>query len=630
MGLDISGLHDESIRSEMKIVYESPASSDRYRIFRQIRRGDTVYVLEPFHACHHRGSARFFPPPFPSFVKRLVSNGSVRLITAKEIGAREFFLAALDQAVEDLTEVFLGFKRRHRRLIEFTCRTLDSNDAELAFQKQFCDLLADVISIRLLVRRLADLFGSDQFVFYPSINGFVLREFSSLSPHYAMPSNVCFRSRMSAKTILEMILPLVAAAWQGLIGFFPPSRPVSDPLKKYRYAFGVSAPGRQLAGTQRGPDFLIDDSIIRQENCCYVSWIHLKPKQRRRLMETSGDTYEVPSFGRLPSGRLAWFHLFLLCLLEIKYPVLSRTAISLLHTTFSWKHLLKKVNFENFITHCDFSVASIARAIVFRRAAITTWYFTDSMNSALSFQTGKCQCRCPLWTYLFYDHFVTWSCFLGEYYKSHPNRIGTVDVVGCLWSSHVSKPEKGDIFRIAVYPSTYSVNGLTSYEEGIAFLEHILRLADRFENIEIIIKEKKDDSFNLAVAPMQGALLIDARNKMKTHSRVRVLDETADTSSLMSTADLVISFPFTSTTYEALCSGRSALWHDPLCCYCDTPYAKLDGLVTHGFEALRERVRQQLSGLEEVSNQVIENSPLFDPYRDGKAIERFRTLLATS
>ena len=39
-----------------------------------------------------------------------------------------------------------------------------------------------------------------------------------------------------------------------------------------------------------------------------------------------------------------------------------------------------------------------------------------------------------------------------------------------------------DQFVIAVFDSTYSCNGLTSYEEGLAFARDVIRLADTVQN----------------------------------------------------------------------------------------------------------------------------------------------------
>ena len=103
-----------------------------------------------------------------------------------------------------------------------------------------------------------------------------------------------------------------------------------------------------------------------------------------------------------------------------------------------------------------------------------------------------------------------------------------------------------------------------------------------------------------------------------------------DVSDLVSVADMVISFPFTSTTFEALSVNKPAIWHDPMGYYRNTLYGKTGEVVTHSYEELKSKVLE----IKEMSpgnyqNPIPMNSPLMDPYRDGKAIDRFRKLLAS-
>ena len=134
-----------------------------------------------------------------------------------------------------------------------------------------------------------------------------------------------------------------------------------------------------------------------------------------------------------------------------------------------------------------------------------TYYFTDSMNFMNNFMTDEAECamRHPFWTYLYYDHFVTWDAFLAEYFKSHPGTFKKNHIVGCLWSRHIQEkimareqmplPEIKDGFGfvLAVFDSTYSRSGITSYIEGITFASHILQLTEEYPDIYVFLKEKK-------------------------------------------------------------------------------------------------------------------------------------------
>jgi hypothetical protein len=105
----------------------------------------------------------------------------------------------------------------------------------------------------------------------------------------------------------------------------------------------------------------------------------------------------------------------------------------------------------------------------------------------------------------------------------------------------------------------------------------------------------------------------------------------ANTSLLIEESDLCISFPFTSPTIEALSVGHPAIWHDPQSLYRNTVYSEFENIVTHGYDELKETVLMYIkSGRKNYRNPIPEGHPLMDPFRDGKAIERFRELLRSS
>jgi polysaccharide biosynthesis PFTS motif protein len=99
-----------------------------------------------------------------------------------------------------------------------------------------------------------------------------------------------------------------------------------------------------------------------------------------------------------------------------------------------------------------------------------------------------------------------------------------------------------------------------------------------------------------------------------------------DSSEIMSRAHAVISFPFTSTTFEALCARIPAFWHDPLARYTDTPYGSWNGVTTHSYNDLLSMILTIEKG--DYADPFTKESSLMDPFRDGGAINRFRRALA--
>jgi hypothetical protein len=117
---------------------------------------------------------------------------------------------------------------------------------------------------------------------------------------------------------------------------------------------------------------------------------------------------------------------------------------------------------------------------------------------------------------------------------------------------------------------------------------------------------------------------------MDKHPKITTFLHKEDASYVLSLSDIVISFPFTSTTFEALSVDKPAIWHDPLGHYTDTPYGRMKGVTTKGYDELKRRILEIIKMKSATfQNPIPPNSPLMDPYRDGKAIERFRQLLTS-
>jgi polysaccharide biosynthesis PFTS motif protein len=295
---------------------------------------------------------------------------------------------------------------------------------------------------------------------------------------------------------------------------------------------------------------------------------------------------------------------------------------------------MEEIELKHFVTYCDFGGARIARNIALNQAGVKTWYFTDSMNNGVLWvDTIKgFKGLHTFWAYLYYDCFVTWNDLLAQYYLQHPTLIKKAYVVGCLWSDHVSKKairheNESAKFVIAAFDSTYSQNGKASYQEGLAFAEHLLRLVDACPEVFLAFKEKKRREIHAELDAVQGPRLVALYETMRAHPKIKVYSNQDDAADLISTADMVIAFPFTSVTFEALSASKPAVWHDPLGYYKDTPYGKA-GVVTHSYEELKAKVLEVMalpSG--KFQSPLPKNSPLSDPYCDGKAIDRFRDLL---
>lgn len=628
------------------IVYEIPTNQDYVFLKRYVRKNIPVWIIEPFYAYHHKKGRGLFPTDLPSFVKKLISEGKISVLKAEDIGAKEIYFLSVDKAVETVNAVYSEYRKKYEELFVFIVNILKSPLSENVFKKNLCDRLAEFYSVNIMIHNVEKNLPKGHILVYPEMNVrsylYIKKLLSKCTQDYYEHPNIRFpiKTQITAlsENLKEYLVTLVKLSAQTVVSRLLGSFKISHKKERKNYSYGVAvvSPTRQLTDNQRGPGFIIDNNKINAEDVVYFPLVNLRENQKKQLAEIPGSVYYLPKPGRLFSHFNEWRNMLWLALKN--NPLRSGREISIasnaLFNYFRWKKVMEDVGIKHFITHCDFSIEQIGRNIALNQAGVQTWYFTDSMNHGCNWkvENEKCGMRLPFWTYLSYDHLVTWNELLDQYFKDHPGSFKQIHVVGCLWSEHIKKENnsknKGDKFTLAAFDTTYSVNSFTSYAEGVAFAEHLLRLADDHSDICIFLKEKKQREIHSSLDPVLGPKLLDLYEKMSTHPRITICSDREDSSELISFSDMVISFPFTSTTFEALSVNKPAVWHDPFGYYRDTPYAKVDGVTTHSYEELKEKVleiKNMKPGT--YQNPIETGSPLMDPYRDGKAIDRFRELL---
>lgn len=642
----------------MNIVFETIKKQHKHRINKYLKQGNTLWVVEPFYAFHHKREIRFFPSLLPDFVDSLIKNHEINLLKAVQLDAKEIYQLSADKAVEVIESVFHEYRKEHKELFEFVSNSLKSPEAENAFKKNLCDRLAEFYSTNILLHRISKFFGHKPVLMYTEINAqsylymksLLLRSKQEVFEH----PNVQFSSEVYIKSFFENLKQNLMSLFRlsaqtvasGFLGSFNSSG--GDKKRSYSYGMAIVSPTRQLKDSQQRPDFIIDRKKIHAEDVVYFPLVDLISEQKKQLEAILGAVYYPPRAGRYFSNFTKWLKLFRLALKKnfLGNADEINTACNVFFHYFSWQKVLNDIKLKHFITYCDFGVGHIGRNLALNQAGAQAWYFTDSMNMGcnLKVEEDECNMRHPFWTYLYYDHFVTWDELLARYFKEHPGTLKQVHVVGCLWGGHINnknqtknpavdaivKNSEG-CFKLAVFDTTYSRNGITSYAEGIAFAENLLQLADAFPDIHIILKEKKDRNLHSVFDPVLGPELLNLYNRINVHPRMTICSDQTDSSELISISNMVVSFPFTSTTFEALSVNKPAIWHDPLDCYKGTPYAKVGGVITHSYEELKAKVMEiKNMQINSYHNPIPTNSPLMDPYRDGRAIDRFRELLCLS
>lgn len=646
------------------IVFELPQGWHRWLIKGYLKRGFSVWVIEPFYKYHHDPKGEtgtgFFPPSLPAYIEDLLQRGKISLLKATDLRARDIYPIAADNSVEVIEKVFPVYLERYKRLIGYVCDTLRSPVAESIFSKSLCNRLAVFYSVNIMLHRIEQAIPHCPVKVYTSINPLSYLYLKKLLINSGQKvfehNNIIFPFVTNARGVIQKakqhLITMTRLLAKVALSILRNKKGISSPESKKSYLFGVTiVAGRQLEGNKRGPDFIVDDKKILCSDVVYFPLVALSKEQKKRLHQLKSDVFYISNkegnFSLFPS----WKRLLLISLQErcLRNADVVTDAYLALAEYFTWQRLMTKVEIKQFITHCDMGVAHIARNIALEQSGVQTWYFTDSMNSGLNMcQNGdKSGERHPLFTYLYYDHLVAWHELLANFYANHPGSFKQTHVVGCLWGDHIvdrksvkvslpylitSKTTKSKApFTIVFFDSTYTRNTRTSYEEGVAFAQHLLQLADEYPDIMIVLKEKKNRTIHTILDSLLGPRLLALYEKMDTHPRIKTFIDKFDSSDLISNVDMVVSFPFTSTTFEALSRNKPAVWHDPMGYYRNTPYGNLCGVTTHNYEELKTKVLE-IKGMESVSfqNPIPMDSPLMDPYRDGRAIDRFRDLLVSS
>ncbi len=632
------------------IVFESPRTWHKWLIGIYLGRSDTVWVIEPFHAYHHNNGIRFYPNHLPRYIKDLIDKGKISLITAQELGSREIYRIAADRAVGIVEQVFGAYKRGHTSIITSFRSILKSDMSDSIFRKQLCHKLGVFYSQYIVIDRVRKKFLHSPVKIFPDINIFFYLFFTKLLkdadpelldyPYGIFPFFVYLMGFI--KNAKNNILGLAGLGIQTLGGLIlAPLRLFSFGRKKksYKYGIAVVSPERQLANNKRGPDFLIDNIRIYNDDVIYFSLLGLSKKEETNLKKLRGSYYCLPdrkwkNFSHFNN----WLKLFFAAITDVfkGESIIYEAHLALSEYT-RWAKVLNKIEIGHFITHADSGFLHIPRNIALNQNKVQTWFFIDSMNYSFNFRKDENNLlRHPLWAYLYYDHFISWEAALTEYFSSHPNSVNKYFLVGCLWSAHINnrlrnKEGKKDKFVIAVFDTTYSCNSVTSYREGIAFAKDILKLQEEFpDELEIIFKEKKERNMHKHLDAALGDSLLSLYDKISANKNTGVYNNTTDSSEIISFSDMIISFPFTSTTFEALSINKPAIWHDPLGYYKDTNYGRMNGVTTHNYKELKRRILEIMNGQNAFVNPIPRDSGFMDPFRDGKAIERFRELLVKS
>jgi hypothetical protein len=425
------------------------------------------------------------------------------------------------------------------------------------------------------------------------------------------------------------------------------------PRQTRPYAIALRSPIREMANRVRGVDFLLDGQRLTRDNTVFVPIARISREQTKWFQQ---EGYCLADLNTAPPAadvaRFIGHGLLAVLQARISPEWVTRVSAYMLSEFGTWTGFLSRYEIKHFVTYCDFGIRHIGRNVLLNGRGITTWHYTDTVNTVAAFESDECSgsYRQEEWAYMMYDRFVSWSPWFSRFHQQrHHQMIGQYIDVGVLWAEHVRLFKEGLLssdlitrleakgFRagqriIAVFDSTYDDRTLTTFSDGIQFLTGIERLIDDFPEIFLVFKEKKPRTvlglYSYDSAELQEMMAILSR--LDTHPRCYLPGYRGISSEIIAFADLVLCYPFTSTGIEALASHVMALYYDPTAKFRKTFYTQIPGLVAHDYAALQQRMRDILFQMSpDDVNRFFATYVKGDlePYMDGKAISRFRNLL---
>lgn len=405
----------------------------------------------------------------------------------------------------------------------------------------------------------------------------------------------------------------------------------------------IVAPDREFSNDIRGFDFLLDGTRIRHDNTLWVPLARLQTAQRRRLAK---KRLHLAAHPLRPSmrvlGRVVGSMFTILHSMAQAPWWMIRVAAYLVRDYWIWTSFAETYYPRRLLSYNDLSFRHIGRNIILAQHGIETWYYMDTVNASNAHlvEDAERPYRQSIWGYMLYDRCVSWNQQFSHFLSQHQQAIGAYLNLGCLWSEHVRLIREGtlvstlpeqlvaagcslDLKLVAVFDSSYHEDSMGN---GIAFALGIEQLLETFPNIFVVWKEKKPRAVMREI--QVGALeLENLYQRLGRHPRVYFTGYATCASEVIAQCDLVVSFPFTSTTVEALGARTKAIYYDPLNTYRSPYEVRIPGLVVHGFEKLCHRVEELLyQTTREDYGQYLERyvKGELEPYLDGLALTRFR------
>jgi len=426
-----------------------------------------------------------------------------------------------------------------------------------------------------------------------------------------------------------------------------------QPKQHYDYAVTIISPLRQFANKVQKVDFLVDGDCIRKKQVVFVAPKGMTEANKRYFIKNKlnfiDDVTQFISFKRIAKILPVYFSLLFLSFKVDSF--IGETGLKGIYFYAIWKSFTQQIAIKKLITYCDYEIKSVFRNIILEQSLCVTYLYMDSTNLGCFSvkKNSNAKFRHHFFGFLYYTWFISWNDQVSDYFQQSFSQFKHHVNLGCFWAEHLRLIKEGVLtshiktrlyekgYRdgmklVSAFDSTFYDESRTPYDDGIEFLKGLYALVEKFPDMFLILKEKNSRSYHETIS-VKHKEINALYKKLDNHPRCYLTGKKGNSSEVIAFSDLTISFPLTSTTYEAISARKKAVWYDASNKFKDTYYDSIQGLICHNYKELLIRVRELLfeTSEDEYNNYLDTHvKGRVESYLDGKAITRFRGLLSGS
>jgi polysaccharide biosynthesis PFTS motif protein len=402
-------------------------------------------------------------------------------------------------------------------------------------------------------------------------------------------------------------------------------------VNQVRYLYNCVSP-RELSIDKDKITFswLIDGEKIKKDKILF-----LVPKADFQMKEHENDfakDKDLLALSHSDMPRFSQRRILISCLGEIvkeifntlfslKFSFVELTKRSYYIDIYKWLPLVETIKPEVFISNEGTIGMEEPITLYLNSKGIKTVMWTYSVNSYPFINKERKGINLDNFDYshILSNFLIVWNNDFKKFVESHPQNGVKVEVIGPLMSGdeNVMKIEKEVLFKKAnlIYDASFKYISLFdmplpsrkflsrhSGEQGkwvgfhsenynFNFINDIYRLLSHYSNLFLLYKPKR------SLASEKFSYDDKTRNFfkiMQEDSRVAILDYNINPWYPIALADMCISIPFGSPSIACLHYGKVAIFYDPFNIINFHRYNKLECLIAHNFNQMKDLVEKLL------------------------------------